>query len=176
MAGTLSVQKIQGLASSATPTVVEVSSGHALHANTLKGTTTAGSITVQGEGSATTNLQQGLAKVWCAYRGNGEALNDSLNVSGLTDHANGDDTHSFTNNMSHANYCYAGSVLCEYASPGNATYTLNTKEDVNRANGYRATGSHRLQSSYTNASQHFITGDWGAQDGECTAITHGDLA
>lgn len=32
MAGTLSVQKIQGLASSATPTVVEVSSGHTLHA------------------------------------------------------------------------------------------------------------------------------------------------
>ena len=31
MAGTLSVQKIQGLASSATPTVVEVSSGHTLH-------------------------------------------------------------------------------------------------------------------------------------------------
>ena len=30
MAGTLSVQKIQGLASSATPTTVEVSSGHAL--------------------------------------------------------------------------------------------------------------------------------------------------
>ncbi len=54
--------------------------------------------------------------------------------------------------------------------------TLNTKEDVNRANGYRATGSHRLQAAYTNASQHFIVGDYGAQDGENTAITHGDLA
>tara|TARA_B100000242_G_scaffold287194_1_gene253697 strand:+ start:462 stop:1025 length:564 start_codon:yes stop_codon:yes gene_type:complete len=32
MAGTLSVQKIQGLASSATPTTVEVSSGHVLQA------------------------------------------------------------------------------------------------------------------------------------------------
>jgi len=32
MAGTLSVQKIQGLASSATPTTVEVSSGHKLYA------------------------------------------------------------------------------------------------------------------------------------------------
>ena len=131
---------------------------------------------IKAEGTNTTSLQNGLAKVWCAYRGNGEALNDSLNVSGLTDHANGDDTHSFTNNMAHTNYCYSGSVLCEYASPGNATYTLNTKEDVNRANGYRATGSHRLQASYTNASQHFVTGDWGAQDGENTAITHGDLA
>ena len=32
MAGTLSVQKIQGLASSATPTTVEIASGHTLHA------------------------------------------------------------------------------------------------------------------------------------------------
>ena len=32
MAGTLSVQKIQGLASSATPTTVEISSGHKLYA------------------------------------------------------------------------------------------------------------------------------------------------
>ena len=31
MTGTLSVQKIQGLASSATPTVVEIASGHTLH-------------------------------------------------------------------------------------------------------------------------------------------------
>tara|TARA_B100002019_G_C21219250_1_gene573754 strand:+ start:881 stop:1390 length:510 start_codon:yes stop_codon:yes gene_type:complete len=154
----------------------DISFNDAAKIDTLKGKTTAGSITVQGEGTATTNLQQGLAKVWCAYRGNGEALNDSLNVSGLTDHANGDDTHSFTNNMSHANYCYAGSVLVEYAASGNATYTLNTKEDTDRSSGYRGTGSHRLQSAYTNASTHFQVGDWGAQDGECTAITHGDLA
>jgi len=32
MAGTLSVQKIQGLATSATPTTVEIASGHTLHA------------------------------------------------------------------------------------------------------------------------------------------------
>ena len=156
--------------------IKNISGGNNVNINQLSGIDTAGSITVQGEGTATTNLQQGLAKVWCAYRGNGEALNDSLNVSSLTDHANGDDTHSFTNNMAHTNYCYAGSVLVEYAASGNATYALNTKEDTNRSSGYRGTGSHRLQAAYTNASQHFIVGDWGAEDGENTAITHGDLA
>ena len=36
--------------------------------NTLTGTTSAGSILVTGEGgSTTTNLQQGLNKVWCHY-------------------------------------------------------------------------------------------------------------
>ena len=38
---------------------------------------------IKAEGTNTTSLQNGLAKVWCAYRGNGEALNDSLNVSGF---------------------------------------------------------------------------------------------
>ena len=144
--------------------------------NHIEGKGTPNSITVRGENTASTNLQHGLAKVWCAYRGTGEALNDSLNVSSLTDHANGDDTHSFTNNMSHANYCYAGSVLVEYAASGNATYALNTKEDTDRSSGYRGTGSHRLQAAYTNASTHFQIGDWGLEDGENTAITHGALA
>ena len=42
MAGTISVQKIQGLATSATPTTVEISSGHKL-------TGAAGSILVPGQ-------------------------------------------------------------------------------------------------------------------------------
>jgi hypothetical protein len=38
MAGTLSVQKIQGLASSATPTTVEIASGHKISGNVTHGT------------------------------------------------------------------------------------------------------------------------------------------
>ena len=80
-------------------TEVEVSSGHELHTNTLKGTTTAGSITVQGEGSATTNLQQGLAKLWVRYQSS--AIQDSLNVSSLTDGGTNSTncTIAFTNNF-----------------------------------------------------------------------------
>ena len=90
MAGTLSVQKIQGLASSATPTVVEVSSGHSIkggesHFDTLKGKTTAGSINVQSEGEAnTTNLQQGLTKAWFTSNSS-MALTDSFNIASVTD-------------------------------------------------------------------------------------------
>jgi len=35
-----------------------------LNVDTIKGNETAGSITIQGEGSATINLQQGLCKHW----------------------------------------------------------------------------------------------------------------
>lgn len=74
-----------------------------LKTNTLTGTSTAGSIAVTGEGnSTTTNLQQGLAKVWGVVTVS--AVSDSLNVSGLTDNQAGDFTFSYTNNMAGQNY------------------------------------------------------------------------
>tara|TARA_R100001224_G_scaffold65380_1_gene39231 strand:- start:399 stop:818 length:420 start_codon:yes stop_codon:yes gene_type:complete len=75
-----------------------------LKTNTLTGTSTAGSIAVTGEGnSTTTNLQQGLCKVWVNMNA-GTTINDSQNVSGLTDVATGAHTITFSNNMASANY------------------------------------------------------------------------
>ena len=72
-----------------------------LRVDNLKGSTTGGSINVLGEGtSATTNLQQGLCKVWNNFNGTGTiAIEDSFNVSSLTDNATGDYTTTFNNNM-----------------------------------------------------------------------------
>ena len=77
--------------------------------NTLTGTTTAGSIAVTGEGnSTTTNLQQGLTKVWHNFDGQSTvATRDSFNVSGLTDNNTGDYTSAFTNNMANNDYSSA---------------------------------------------------------------------
>ena len=77
-----------------------------LKVNTLTGVTTAGSIVVTGEGnSTTTSLQQGLAKVWVNFNGNGTiAARDSLNVSGLTDRATGKYTTTFSAAMADTNY------------------------------------------------------------------------
>ena len=75
-----------------------------LKINTLTGVTTAGSIAVTGEGnSTTTNLQQGLAKQWF-NQSSGATPRDSFNVSGITDNQTGDDTYSYTNNMSDATH------------------------------------------------------------------------
>ena len=76
-----------------------------LKVDTLTGVTTAGSISVTGEGnSTTTNLQQGLTKVWVRFNGTSTvAVNDSLNLSGLTDHGTGDYQVNFTNNMGNVN-------------------------------------------------------------------------
>ena len=65
--------------------------------NTLTGTSTAGSIAVTGEGnSTTTNLQQGLAKVWVNFNGVTIATRTSFNVSSLTDNGTGDYTVTLT--------------------------------------------------------------------------------
>jgi len=79
-----------------------------LKVDKFTGVTTAGSILVTGEGnSTTTNLQQGLAKVWADVDMTGTAtLDDSFNVSGLTDHGTGNFTIAHSSNMANGNYVY----------------------------------------------------------------------
>jgi len=73
--------------------------------NKLTGTSTAGSIVVTGEGnSTTTNLQQGLCKVWCQIVGSDASVQDSLNVSSSTDVGTGRETITFSNNMNNDDY------------------------------------------------------------------------
>ena len=77
-----------------------------LKINTLTGVTTAGSIAVTAEGnSTTTNLQQGLCKGWMNLDGSGtKAIQDSFNVSGVTDNGTGEYTQTHTNAMNNALY------------------------------------------------------------------------
>jgi hypothetical protein len=106
-----------------------------LKTNTLTGTSTAGSIAVTGEGnSTTTNLQQGLTKAWVNLNGTGTpAINDSFNISGLTDDATGSFTVSFTNDMSNSSYSAAH-------AGGQRTVTWGIY--LGGSGGANATGSH----------------------------------
>ena len=62
----------------------------------------AGQITAQGEGTATTNLQQGLSKAWFFVEGDisTPATRDSFNAGSVTDHATGDYAVALTNPFS----------------------------------------------------------------------------
>ena len=77
-----------------------------LKVDTITGVTTAGSISVTGEGnSTTTNLQQGLAKAWIKYNGTGAiAISDSFNVASITDETTGTTTITLTSSFGNANY------------------------------------------------------------------------
>ena len=99
-----------------------------LKANTFTGTTSAGSILVTGEGgSVTTNLQQGLAKCWINFEGDGTiAISDSFNVSGITDNGTGDYEIAINNDMSNANY---SSTYSGTHDGGSYTSYLTTDHD-----------------------------------------------
>ena len=72
--------------------------------NTFTGKTTAGSISVTGEGgSTTTNLQQGLCKHWVSFDPlNSNNMDDSFNNGSVTDGGTGIFTFTNTNNMGNA--------------------------------------------------------------------------
>ena len=138
-----------------------------LKTNTLTGTTSAGSINVTGEGgSTTTNLQQGLAKMWGSFDQRGSTLGsvtsgDTFNVTSITDALEGHIDVAIANDM--ANATYSINATSHYDG------TLGSDE-YSRYSGASnmAAGSFRVASQYQNG---------GAQDAYHNGIlVHGDLA
>ena len=125
-----------------------------LKVDKFTGVTTAGSIVVTGEGnSTTTNLQQGLAKVWSCVELGTTAFDDSFNCSGITDVATGRFTPAFSNNMNNALYSLTG---CCDANGAVAVYGSKTSSSIQLQTG-DALGSSGL-ADYDNASSA-INGD-----------------
>ena len=60
---------------------------------------TSAQMTVKGEGSATTNLQQGLCKMWCLASMADNSIYDSFNTSSIDDDATGQLGFNYTNHM-----------------------------------------------------------------------------
>ena len=120
-----------------------------LKVDTITGVTTAGSITIQGEGSATTNLQQGICKAWYDVDGSGTAaINDSLNGSGLTDHGTGDFTITRTNPMN--NLTYANGAMSDFDSGDSRVVTVTS----NQGSAARTTTAMRHALQDTSANGH----------------------
>ena len=75
----------------------------------------ANSMTIRGEGTAQTSIQQGLCKFFSNIVGTGTiSTRDSFNQSGTTDNGTGDYDFAFTNNM--GNDDYTTMVGCDSAS------------------------------------------------------------
>ena len=99
-----------------------------LKVDTITGVTTAGSISVTGEGnSTTTNLQQSLVKVLAKFNGSSFGELDSFNVSSFTDSGTGNYTVNINNDFSNANHASIEGSGAYHAinDAGNAAGTLN---------------------------------------------------
>jgi len=64
----------------------------------------ANSLTIRGEGSAQTSIQQGLLKVWVHLNGASFGVDDSFNLTSATDNGTGDYTVTIANDMGNATY------------------------------------------------------------------------
>ena len=96
-----------------------------LKVDTLTGVTTAGSISVTGEGnSTTTNLQQGLAKHWVRINQvSSNALGDTFNNSSFTDVGTGQTLFTRTSNLANDDYpaFMSTEVQASYTNVANST-------------------------------------------------------
>ena len=63
------------------------------------------SMTIRGEGTAQTSIQQGLAKSWSKHDNTGTiSITDSFNLTSISDIATGTADFTLTNSFSNANY------------------------------------------------------------------------
>jgi hypothetical protein len=130
-----------------------------LNVDTIKGKSTAGSITIQSEGSPTTNLQKGLAKVTAHLTLAGASDSDAaLNVSSVTDGSTGKNTLAVTNAFSSAT-----------AAVGNIS---NHDDSYNRGTGIRDASASQFETFMFQAS----SGSLSDSDTDHSVTIHGDLA
>ena len=113
--------------------------------NTLTGKTSAGSIVVTGEcGSTTTNLQQGLCKVWVRFNGStfDTSGDDTFNVTSLTDDGTGDYTITIANDFSSVNFAMLGTGN-EYHVLNDSANTAGTMQYGNYNNSHARSDTAR---------------------------------
>ena len=121
------------------------SGGNPVQINQLRGIDTAGSITVQGEGTNTTNLQQGLCKVWQQAQGDSTTPTNSFNVSNITDNGTGTFTTNFTNNIVNAFYSGLSTGMSGDHLISNVSNTQSGQcrfDHYNQSNSSTDTGLH----------------------------------
>jgi len=113
---------------------------------------TKGTVVDSEGGSATTNLAQGLAKLWITTAADGASIFNSFNVSSLGDDSAGIQTVNINNDMSNGNYAVG-------VSTGSAgTYSLAIANvSTGSYKGYVYSGH---TSDYADVNQkHVLTGD-----------------
>jgi hypothetical protein len=131
----------------------------------LTGKTSAGDVTITSEGgSATMQLQQGLAKAWM-YETHA-VVSDSLNVSSATDGGSGDTVMTFSSAMSNSNYANHGGGL---------------DQPIGTNSGYMAYHAGQFDSgnrttTTCNPRKGFYTSSGGFGDYTSSTVVFGNLA
>ena len=100
----------------------------------------ANSMTIRGEGSAQTSIQQGLAKAWVNFNGvSSTAARDSFNVASLTDISAGKTSVVYTSAMANVNYTGSYYSNAYHVTGGPDNYNNNLTGGFGLGSGERTT-------------------------------------
>jgi len=136
--------------------------------NTLTGTSTAGSIAVTGEGnSTTTNLQNGLAKMWGNFDPNtSNNIVNSLNVASLSDNGTGDYALNATNNFDDGFFVRLAGTTKGGGGPSSTNYT----------SGFSSESTSSSTLGVITVGNGGGSGPSAIELDQCFGLGHGDLA
>ena len=115
----------------------------------------ANSLTIRGEGSNQTSIQQGLVKAWSHFQGGGTAAHvdsNNFDVSSVDDDGTGDFGVHFTNNMSSVLYA----VVNGMDDDGVSTAVVG----IDTTNGTMATGGFDFEIFYVTAGDNRTNYDY----------------
>ncbi len=124
----------------------------------------ANSMTIRGEGSNQTSIQQGLAKVWADVAASGASLPDSFNCSSIDDDGTGEYGLNIATDMGSTSYSVHTSIT--FNNSGSNSLRALTAES-------KATGAVEIDACYSNANGHAIAYDI---ETDASVVIHGDLA
>ena len=122
------------------------------------------SMTIRGEGSNQTSIQQGLAKVWADVAAGGSSLPDSFNCSSIDDDGTGEYGLNIATDMSSASYSVQTSITLN--NSGSNSLRALTAES-------KAAGAVEIDACYSNGSGQAIAYDI---ETDASVVIHGDLA
>jgi len=127
----------------------------------------ANSMTIRGEGSNQTSIQQGLCKAWFNLNANTPSLRDSFNIGSVTDEATGSYEGNFTTAMSNGDYSANGTCSTK-GTVNSYSYIVTTGDQLNTY-GLHSTAGIRTNCWAENSSA--------LADSDMVQLNvHGDLA
>ena len=135
-----------------------------IEVDALSGVSSAGVMTVVGEGGSTsTSLQLGLCKAWVHMDGSGTpSANDSHNLTSITDTASGRYSLNIANDFGNANY------TCGWMAGNNGTTTVARSSTIDNT---PATGVFAVRLVSCESDANVVT-----EDPNILYNFHGDLA
>jgi len=115
----------------------------------------ANSMTIRGEGSNQTSIQQGLIKQWVRTSGAAVTVADSFNTASVTDSGTGLYAPQFTTNMGNTNYAVLSSS--DDKQDGASIFVHNINDAVNQATSGYGTSNKKYSYALADGNQNIAS-------------------